>query len=120
MKKLIDNAKKWKIPTVNGLLITGYFEEWRYRDSEVTESDNCIFTAYIKPYRYARGRSSVTFMFTDEDDGNVYHTGAKGMMEITKAIADGTIGVEENGYLSGVFTFKKQGENIYLFPYERE
>ena len=117
MIEIRKDPKNWKIPvSEDGSLITGYVERWIVEDESVGTTDNRIFTAFIKPSTVVRGRSSVTFTFLDDDGKHIYHTGAKGMMEITKALTSGKMRVETVGFISGMFTFKKQGEHIYLFP----
>lgn len=117
MFNIEPNPKNWKIPTADGKFISGYFEYIKYKNVEIGETNNIIFDARIKIVSFGRGRSSVFFEFVDIDDGNKYFTGPKGMLKIMEGVQEEKISKSDNCFF-GTFTFQKQGENIYLFPYE--
>jgi hypothetical protein len=141
MEIIKQSPKKWKIyqDVKTGIIHSGYDEigtlsmwgvkreytedgerwvtKWP-RDSvpyELKPIDNIIFHARIKPVKVTRGRSSALVFFEDRDHLHKYHTGLAGTMAIMKGVADEVI-TAKAGYLVGLWTFKKQGNGIYIFP----
>lgn len=139
MKFIKPNPSKvWKLLELteengNKLYITDYYDIRRYYNdgnccgwykyenrekiylSNVTEVDNFIFHANLMYTGNSRSRSAAMFHFKDADDNNKYNTGMKGLDLILKDVSIEQIKV--NGTYSGLWTFAKQGDSIYLMPH---
>lgn len=138
MIKIRNNPLKgWKIfeETINGVKIIrsgygggldwGVFEDdkgffRRNYDRSITRLqieriDNIIFSAHVKLNYVKRGRSAAIFKFDDEDGIHYYDTGMSGIEEILIGLQEGTIPIK-NGYFESLWTFKKQGAEIYFHP----
>jgi len=85
-------------------------------DGTVEEIDNFIFAADVAVVTFGRGNSSVVIYLEDNDGIHEYAMAASSICDFLVAVQKGKIRVED-GWYKGTFTFKKQGEGIYIFPY---
>ena len=129
MKILQTIKTKWTLvketETATGVsrLLSGYNRVGRFYHDKAPapgftweEHPNIVFEAQIKTSRASRGRSSALVEFTDSDGLHTYQTGLSGLFEILRGLEAGNITIQ-NGWLTGTFTFQKQGQEIYLMPY---
>ena len=105
--------KNYKLYLVDGKYIhTGYVSCWTLHGKDIKEIDVCVVELDLELIGVGRGRSSVTFSFKEVGTENVYETGPRASLELFRKTSYGRI--------KGLFTFKKQGDSVYLFPYEEE
>lgn len=117
MKIIKSKFVKWALPIVNGVYWNGYVNDRAAIKAEYT-NEVPTFEARFFYKGYGRGCSSTTFTFVDADNNKqMFEFAPNGMSVLLHGISNGWYSCE-NGMYSGVFTFKKQGQNIYTVPVE--
>ena len=121
-------GKKWTISAAideEGMvskLLSGYYgvgleNNIHYKESDdYKEVPNFIFSASIAPISMSRGRSSVITKFSVKDTDIILEFGPKTVLTLIEAVIAGQI-VVVDGYLTGLFTFLKQGSSVYTTPW---
>ena len=127
MEIVAQNPKGWKLIKVDGLVQSGYWgntppskcvkigDRYETRKDPHDEIDNFFFSTGIRAVGYSRGRSSVLVEFEDWLDDNKYFASVKGVELLLYALQDGNV-IVDDGYLYGVWTYKKMGSSIGIMP----
>ena len=122
MQTVIETPnKKWKLTAykVDGeeRIQTGYIAPWNFpKDTATYEVENRIVAAEIKVGDTSRGRSSVTFELRVRGSEHKLTTGPLGAAAMLQALQSGMLVLTGDGWIKGLWTFQKQGQEFYLFP----
>ena len=107
------NPKNWDLHKEDGLVLSGN-KYWLMGAHPRT--DNFFFVTGIKAVGSRRGQSSVLIEFDDWLDSNKYFASVIGVTFLLYAIQDGNIVRTEDGYLYGLWTFRKMGSTVSIWP----
>ena len=102
-------------------ITTGY-QNTAYRIEGAHQVPNFVFAADLKLNGSGRGRSSATFYLMDRDrqgleEHHTFSTGISGMTDIMLSLQEGKVTLVD-GYIRGAWTFMKQGQEVYVTPWE--
>lgn len=135
----LPKQKTWGVvdhPFFPGHFYTGYDRMWEHTDGvnyaawhdlhhvqqdrpdqHMEAGRNVIITGDLAIDSMSRGRSAANFKGHFYGHSKVpYEFGMSGILDLLKLIQDGAI-YPVKGYLSGRWTFAKQGSNMFLKPY---
>jgi hypothetical protein len=112
--KNLDKQPRWSMTFVNGIPQTGYDGWARSEEGDRVEYDMPvpIVRLSLTLSSWSRGRSSATFEFKDIETGAMFSAAMQASFEMFKQSKDGS--------LEGLFTFKKQGSQVSIYPYTEE
>ena len=111
VKGKLKKQPGWKMQKRDGKYHTGDSRVWHWQmDAKITECDVPIIEATFEFTNFCTGYSTTRFYLTDVEDGCEYMIHASALFEGVNQIVDGR--------LTGLFTFRKQGRVITLWPYK--
>jgi hypothetical protein len=122
------NKRSWQLVKRKGLIRSGYNGaqvpvkmvnkngRWTRVEKKHEIIDNVFFITGIKLKTWARGQSSALLVFEDWLDDHEYTASVSASAFIFFALQDGNHVVTEDGYIHGLWTFRKMGSNVSIWP----
>jgi len=115
----IAGSKSWGLiphPVHDGHFHTGW-EHDRGASSDMEVGTNAIITGHFHVGGCSRGRSAANALGHFKGHQTVtYMLSVDGIATLFRLLQDGTFPIVD-GYIDGVWTFVKQGQNIFLKPH---
>ena len=110
---VLPKQPSWGLSLYRGEFQTGYTPN-QIKNSKIHPV--CVVELEVRPDFISRGRSSTVVHLSTSNDKE-YETSPKFFSEIVSALLDGDFKQTSQGFIKGYFSFKKQGNQIYLYPY---
>lgn len=118
----------------DGIVATGWYrdtEEWTEYLHEtnsphrpdgpttftVRQNTNIILEGSIRIWKVLRGRSAAGCEVMDRD-GQRYYMSIGNVVETLRHLADGSLKATGDGWITGTWTLRKQGDTVSLTPFQ--